>query len=368
MPSLSNAYAVILAGGRGERFWPLSRAARPKQFIDLFGGKPLLRIAIDRLEGLLPPERILVITSRDLVEASRAAAPALPAANVLGEPVGRDTAAACALATELVAVRAGAGTGSATLAILTADHLIGNETVFRQTLADAFALAAAAPRIVTIGISPTHPATGFGYIEAAEALPAPGATAFHRVERFVEKPDADTAAGYVAGGRHYWNAGMFVWSVATFRDALREFRPSLAEAMVRLAPAIGSPQWDTALEQTYAGLERISVDYAVMERARNIAMARGAFDWDDVGSWPAVAHHFAADPAGNVLVGAAEALDARGNLVLSGGKHLVALYGVEDLVVVHTPDATLVCPRNRAQELKNLVRAVGARPDGAQYL
>lgn len=366
MPHIPNAYAVIMAGGRGERFWPLSRIARPKQFIDLFGGKPLLQLAVERLEGLVPPERILIVTSRDLAAASREAAPGLPPENIVGEPCGRDTAAACALGTELVAARQGGD--PATLAILTADQLMQDVPVFQQTLRDAFAMAAASPCIVTIGIAPTHPATGFGYIEAAAKLDSGHATVFHKVERFVEKPDVATATAYLAGGRHFWNAGMFVWSVDTFRQSLRAFRPVLADAMSALAPSIGTPGFEGALEATYAGLERISVDYAVMEHARNIVMARGAFGWDDVGAWGAVANHFAADAAGNVVVGACESLDARGNLVLSDAKHLVALYGVEDLVVVHTPDATLVCPRARAQEIKDLVRKIGTRPDGPAFV
>ncbi len=361
-----NAYAVIMAGGRGERFWPMSRAARPKQFIDLFGGKPLLQIAVERLAGVVPPERILIVTSRDLAEASRRAAPSIPAGNIIGEPCGRDTAAACALGTELVAARQ--GEDSATLAILTADQLMDNVAVFQQTLRDSFALAAKSPSIVTIGISPAHPATGFGYIEAGGKLELDCPTSFHRVERFVEKPDAETAAAYVAGGRHFWNAGMFVWSVRTFREALHAFRPELAGAMDALANSIGTSGFEAALDRTYAGIERISVDYAVMEHARNILMARGTFGWDDVGSWDAVGNHFPADVAGNVRVGAVETLDARGNLVLSDPRHLVALYGVEDLVVVHTPGATLVCPRSKAQDIKELVRRIGARPDGPEYV
>jgi mannose-1-phosphate guanylyltransferase len=366
MPYAPNAYAVIMAGGRGERFWPMSRAARPKQFIDLFGGKALLQLAVERLEGLVPPERILIVTSRDLVTASREAAPSLPSGNVVGEPCARDTAAACALGTALVAARQGGD--SATLAILTADQLMEDLAVFRQTLRDAFALAAKEPMIVTIGITPTSPATGFGYIEADERLAFDGPTLFHKVRRFVEKPNAETAAAYVAGGKHFWNAGMFVWSVPTFRDALRRSRPALADAMDRVAPSIGTDDFDAALERTYASLDRISIDYAVMEHADNIAMARGTFGWDDVGSWTAIANHFPEDADGNVAVGTCELQDARGNIVLSDPRHLVAVYGANDLVVVHTPDATLVCPRDKVQNLKELVRRVGARADGAKYV
>ena len=360
----SNAYAVIMAGGRGERFWPLSRISRPKQFLDIFGGTPLLGIAVERLQGLIPPERILIITSADLVEASRAAAPTLPAENVIGEPFGRDTAAACALGTALVAARQGGD--SATVAILTADQLMEDLDVYRQTLRDAHALAAAEPVIVTIGITPTYAATGFGYVEVAEPLDFAAPTEFHKVARFVEKPDAETAAAYVVGGRHFWNAGMFIWSVSTFNAALQRSKPELAAAIEAVKPAIGTPAFAAALESAYNKIERISVDYAVMEHADNIAMARGKFGWDDVGSWTAIGSHFPADEADNVRLGATELMNARGNIVVSDADHLVAVYGADDLVVVHTGDATLVCPRDKVAEIKGLVARIGQRPDGAK--
>ena len=360
-------YAVIIAGGRGERFWPLGRAARPKQFVDLFGGRPLIRVAADRLDGVVPPDHLFVVTSRDLVAATREALPDLPPAQIVGEPVGRDTAAACALATELVAHAA--GSDSATLAILTADQIMADVPAFRRTLSDAFAVASASPVIATIGIEPTHPATGYGYIEAGEPIGTGTATAFHAVRRFVEKPDAETAARYLAGGRHLWNSGMFIWTVRTFRDALRRFQPALSEGFAALAPALAEDRLDAALETLYASLGRISVDYAVMEHADNIVMARGAFGWDDVGAWTALPNHFPADPDGNVRIGDTEVLDASGNILLSREEgHLVAVLGARDLVVVHTKDATLVCPKSEAARLKTLVQQIGRRPDGERYL
>ena len=364
---MQDNYAVIMAGGRGERFWPLSRASRPKQFVDLFGGKPLIRHAADRLEGVVPADHLFVVTSRDLVPATREALPDLPPEQIVGEPVGRDTAAACALATELVAHRA--GTPDAPLAILTADQLMGNLPVFRRTLSDAFRLVVESPVIATIGIVPTAPATGFGYIEAGDPLPFPGETRFHRVARFVEKPDAATAAAYLAGGRHFWNSGMFLWTARTFRDALRRHRPVLADGFSALAPSLGTPDFDAALERLYASLDRISVDYAVMEHADNIVMARGEFVWDDVGSLAALSAHFPADGDGNVAIGSCALRDAARDIVVSREDgHLVAVFGASDLIVVHTPDATLVCPRARSAELKALVGQIAAAPDGAGHL
>ncbi len=359
---MEHAYAVILAGGRGERFWPLSTAARPKQFISLFGGRPLLSLAVERLETVVSPEHTLVITSRDLVEATTEAAAGVPPDNIVGEPCGRDTAAACALACALVRRRDPQGV----VCILTADQLMADIETFRQTLRDSIRIATPGDRIVTIGIPPAAPATGFGYIEAGEALDTRTVTLFNRAVRFVEKPDLDTATRYVAGGRHFWNAGMFIWHVDAMRTALQRFAPgllALAEAVEQAAPA----ETDRVLDLHYPALPKISVDYAIMERADNIVMARGAFGWDDVGTWPAVAGHFAPDLDLNVVVGACETLDATGNVVVSENR-LTALIGVHDLVVVHSANATLICPRERAQEVKLLLQRIARRPDGARYL
>lgn len=219
----SHNYAVILAGGRGERFWPLSTTARPKQFISLFGGRPLIALALERLEGVVPPERTLIITAADLLEATADVARHLPPENMIGEPVPRDTAAACALACGLVAARDPEGV----VAILTADQLMADIETFRQTLRDSFTAAAQGNYIVTIGIPPAYPATGFGYIEAGELMDFRTATRFNRARRFVEKPDAQRASQYVADGNYCWNAGMFIWQVRTMQAAIAAHVPEL---------------------------------------------------------------------------------------------------------------------------------------------
>ncbi|MDD5705401.1 MAG: sugar phosphate nucleotidyltransferase [Kiritimatiellae bacterium] len=356
-------YAVILAGGKGERFWPLSTAARPKQFISLFGGRPLLTLALERLEGVVPLERTLIITSEDLIPATAEAARGLPAGNIVGEPCGRDTAAACALACGLVAARDPDGV----VAILTADHLMADIETFRQTLRDSFTAAADGRNIVTIGIPPAFPATGFGYIEAGEALDTRTVTRFSRARRFVEKPDLSTATRYVESGQYCWNGGMFIWHVKTMRAALERFVPELLALVDATSDGGTGEELGARLSPVYAGLPKISVDYAVMERADNIVMAWGSFGWDDVGTWPAVAGHFAPDADGNVTIGACETLDAGGNVVVSE-ERLTALIGVRDLVVVHSGNATLICPRDRAQEVKQLVQRLARRPDGGKYL
>jgi mannose-1-phosphate guanylyltransferase len=227
-------------------------------------------------------------------------------------------------------------------------------------------VAAREDAIVTIGIVPTFPSTGFGYIEAGEPLETGTATAFLRARRFVEKPDAATEARYVAEGRHFWNAGMFIWRAGVMRDALARHAPRLREFADKIEAApLGAV--DGILEAVYPTLPRISVDFAIMEKAERIIMARGAFGWDDVGTWAAVGNHLPADAAGNVIVGQCEAVEASDNVVISEGR-LTALLGVRDLVVVHAANATLVCARDRVQDVKKVVQRVSQRPDGARYV
>jgi mannose-1-phosphate guanylyltransferase len=238
---------------------------------------------------------------------------------------------------------------------------------FRQTLADAVQVAGCGDAIVTIGIQPTAPATGFGYIEAGGVVETRTVTRFHKAERFVEKPDAYTAARYVESGRYCWNSGMFIWRAGVMRAALAEHAPELAGLCDGIAAAASPEEVDAVMRRAYPSLRAISIDYAVMEHARNIVMARGAFGWDDVGSWPAVAGHFKADPAGNVVVGACEPMESAGNIVVSE-KRLTALIGVSGLVVVQSDNATLICPKERAEDVKKLLRRIAERPDGGKYV
>ena len=360
---MQHAYAVILAGGSGERFWPLSTKARPKQFISLFGGRPLLSLAIERLQGLIPAERIFVITADRLVPSTVEAARNVPRANIIGEPCKRDTAPAIAVACGLVRRCDPKGV----VCILTADQIMSDVETFRTTLSDSVQVAASDDVIVTIGIHPTYPATGFGYIEAGDALETRTVTLFHKAKRFVEKPDAYTAARYVESGHYYWNAGMFIWKTGTMQAALAAHAPDLAKVSDDVAKAASSEALDAVLQRTYPSLRAISIDYAVMEHAQNIVMARGAFGWDDVGSWPSLAGHFSADSDGNVVVGSCEQIESNSNIVVSENR-LTALIGVSGLVVVQSENATLICPKDRAEEVKKLLRRISERPEGDKYI
>lgn len=348
--NLQNAYAIIMAGGKGERFWPLSTSRRPKQLLALAGGKPLILQAVDRLAGVVPPERVLIVTNQALVGPIRELLGEGSPVGVLGEPVGRDTAAAIAAGAAWIQRR----DPQAVFCVMTADHIIGDLPVFRATLARGLELCADHDVLMTIGIGPTEPSSAYGYIETGEPWPDARGIQLFRAKRFVEKPDAETAKGYLATGRYVWNSGMFVWSLASIRKAFAEFQPVLAQKIDIWSACADDGAFQFALERDFPGLEKISIDYAVMEKAQNIIVCKGAFAWDDVGSWPALEAHLPKDGAGNATVGDVEALDSDHNIVVSEGR-LTALVGVRNLVVVQADGVTLVCEKPRAQELKALL-------------
>ncbi len=350
---MAGRFAVIMAGGKGERFWPLSTSKRPKQLLALVGDKPLIAQAVERLDGLVPPENVFVVTNADLVEATRQAAPLIPPENIVGEPVGRDTAAAVACGGALVKARDENGV----FAVLTADQVMGDLDVFSSTLKGGMDLAEQNDILVTIGIKPTHPATGFGYIESGEAFDTAEGVEFRKADRFVEKPDETTAAEYLSTGKFYWNSGMFIWSIPSLEKAFANHCGEMCRLMNELTGYAATGKIVEGMDATYPSLDKISIDYALMEKADNIIMACGTFAWDDVGSWPALESHFPQDEAGNTKIGSVESLDASGNIIMSEG-HLTAVIGVSDLVVVQAEGVTLVCPKDRAQDIKKMVIAL----------
>ena len=358
----SNRFVVIMAGGRGERFWPVSREKTPKQLIRLLGERSFLQEAVDRVRPLVPAENILVITNAAQAAEVRRQLPELPRHNVIAEPTGRDTCPAVALGAAVV----GARSTAAVMAVLPADHVIPEEAKFRQVLADAFALAERGQVIVTIGIPPTEPATGYGYIHAGEALPAPqGAkpskTTFAKVLRFVEKPPLEKAVEYLATGEYRWNAGMFVWSFVTVTNGLQAHQPEMFAACQRWfdAASKGPARLDKVLAADYPALRKISIDYALLEKAHNVVVADGAFAWDDLGAWPALGRHVRQDAEGNAAVADLVHVDAAHNIVYDGrtkGRTPVTLVGVKDSIIVLADDAVLVAAKDEAQKIKDLVR------------
>ncbi|MCX7591814.1 MAG: mannose-1-phosphate guanylyltransferase, partial [Kiritimatiellae bacterium] len=299
-----NSYAVILAGGKGERFWPLSTSQCPKQFMRIGGRQSLMALAVERVRPVFPPDRIIVVTGKSLVGMVQQELPDLPRGNIIGEPVGRDTAAACALATILVRKH----DPDAVMCILTADHVIGSLARFRKVLRACVRVAGSESVLVTIGIKPTAPSTGYGYIESGPVWKRLRGVEFRKVLRFVEKPDLKTARRFLSARNFAWNSGMFVWSVRTIWDALGQYCPSLANRMAGIESYVGSSRFESRLARVYKELDRISVDYAVLEKADNIVMAVGDFEWDDVGSWPSFAKYLPHDRWNNAVAGWCETI------------------------------------------------------------
>lgn len=339
-------YILIIAGGRGTRFWPLSRRSFPKQCLSPDGGPTLIQRTIARLLPIVPIEHVLVVTSSEMAAAIQEQLPELPPDNLLIEPVGRNTAPAIAWGAAEIGRRARGG--NPMVAVLPSDHLIEREDELRDLLLDCAEAARATNALVTVGLEAQHPETGFGYLEVGGELGRWGDRAFLRVERFVEKPDLDTALSFVAGGKHLWNAGMFVFGVEALRDALREHLPHtwvLLEQM-RHSPAL--------VPTLYPQLDAISFDHGVMERAHHVLTVRADLGWSDVGSWTALADMLPEHPLGRVAARRGVAIDASDNIVFAPGK-VVAMVGVRDLVVVDTRDALLICHRDEAQRLREVV-------------
>jgi mannose-1-phosphate guanylyltransferase len=363
--SNEDRFVVIMAGGKGERFWPLSRAKTPKQLITLLGKRSFLQQAVDRVLPLAPMRNILIITNAAQAPEVRRQLPKLPAENVIAEPCGRDTCAAVTLGAALVGARSATGV----MAVLPADHVIPDGIKFQQVLADAFSLAARERVIVTIGIKPTEPATGYGYIHVGEPLPRPEGvkalkTAFFKALRFVEKPNLEKAVEYVNSGQFRWNAGMFVWSFDTITEGLRNHQPEMFEVCQRWLKAAAKPaKLRQLLAREYPALHKISIDFALMEKAKNVVVADGAFDWDDLGSWTALARHLKPDAEGNCVVGDFTHVDASRNLIYDArtrNRTPIALVGVCDSILVQTDDAVLLAHKSQAQKIKELVAKLAA--------
>lgn len=337
----------------------MSRLARPKQLLPIVGEKAMLTQTVERLSGLVEPQDVFVITNAEQRDAVLEVCPDLDPAKVIGEPMGRDTAAAVGLAALLVRRE----NPEASFAMLPADAVIHDAGGLCATLETAFQAAEARPVLATIGITATFPATGYGYIQKGDKLDDYAGREVHNVKRFVEKPDLETAQSYLDSGDYFWNAGMFIWSAASITAELEKSTPALWAALQAIDAGLEAGQGlDPLLAEHYPKLEKISVDYAIIEKATNVVMIESGFDWDDVGEWPAVARHYPADEAGNVIRGSAEHADSKGNIVFSPDEgHLVAMLGVEDLIVVKTDDATLICHKDKAQHLKELVKTIGAK-------
>jgi mannose-1-phosphate guanylyltransferase len=353
-----NFYPVILAGGRGTRFWPLSRRKRAKQLLALDGKQTMIQQAFARLQPLAPAKRFWVITNEDLRPAILKQLPKLAKSQVLAEPVGRNTAPSIGLAAFLLLRE----NPNAVLGLFPSDHVIADEDQYRETLDRGIEIASSGPNIVVLGIKPNRAETGYGYIEAGSSFQGDAL----RVRRFTEKPNSEKAAEFLAAGNYFWNSGMFLWSAKTLAGALREHLPKTASVLEEIASAFGKAKFAAVFRKLYPKCENISVDYAVLEprsakgvHASNIFCLPADFGWNDLGSWTALHEHHTTrsnPPEGNLIAGLGMfLLNASGNYVYASGK-FVAAVGVKDLVVVETPDALLITTRQHAQDVGKIVK------------
>jgi mannose-1-phosphate guanylyltransferase len=356
-------HAVILAGGRGTRFWPRSRTRTPKQLLNIVGKQTMLEQTVARLRPLISPDHIWSVTNAEQTVALKKQLPAASRKRVLTEPTGRNTAAAIALAA--IHIRH-AAKGDALMAVLPSDQFIAEPEIYRRIVAAALNIAREPGRMVVLGIPPTRPETGYGYVERiGEALDSNGFPVF-AVRRFAEKPTLPVAQEYIASGNYHWNAGMFFWRVSTFLDNLQHHLPKTHAELEKLAAAIGTRAYEKKLRAIYPKLENISVDYAILERATQqsgppqVFVIPAEIGWSDIGSWAAVFELLTVQQGDNVFAGPGHVLDASGNLLYSPSKFIAAI-GVHNLVVVETPDALLICPRDRAQDVAKIVKHLEAQ-------
>lgn len=349
-------YAVIMAGGAGTRLWPMSTRARPKQLLTLIHGRSLLEIAVRRPAGVVDPSRVYICTGADHVDKIRQAMPEFSGDQILGEPCGRDTVNAIGFSAAVLA-RLDA---EASMAVLTADHLIEPGDIFERCLEVGFETVERYPEtLVTFGITPTHPATGYGYVHKGQALAA-GSQAL-RVQAFREKPDARTAEQYVSSGEYLWNSGMFVWKARTILEKIRQYAPETYSGVMEIARHWQKPDYQASLAAIYPSLPKVSIDYAVMEKCGDVAVIPMPVQWLDVGSWGSFAATLTADAAGNKSAGCQlAAVDSHGVLAVSEEDHLIAVMGMDNITIVHTPGATLICPTERAENIKQLVSKLQA--------
>jgi mannose-1-phosphate guanylyltransferase len=356
-------HAVILAGGRGTRFWPRSRTKTPKQLLTIIGKGTMLEQTVARLRPLVAADHIWTVTNAEQDAAVRKQLPAASGKRVLVEPVGRNTAAAIALAAFHIRR---AAKGDALMAVLPADHFIAQPREYREIVAAALNVAREPGRMVVLGIPPTRPDTGFGYIERLDATIGASGTPVYPVRRFTEKPPLESAKEYLASGNYHWNAGMFFWRISTFLAALQKHLPETYKILGALAATIGTAQYKTRLRKIYPKLENISVDYAILEKSTHPADAPQVFvipaevGWSDIGSWEAVYELLAKSVGENIIAGAGHSIDSSGNFISSPGKFVAAI-GLKDLVVVDTVDALLICPRDRAQDVSKIVKWLEAQ-------
>ncbi len=348
-------YIVIMAGGSGTRFWPRSRATLPKQMLNLFGKQTMLQLTYNRIKDIVNNNQILVITNKELKEGIIKQLPDIPVENIIAEPFGRNTAPCIALATAIIQKRDGE---NETMIVLPADHLIRETDKFKDCILAAAQYAPEQGCLITVGIKPTYPETGYGYIQKDKKISERLYRPIYKVKTFAEKPDAEIALRFIECGDFLWNSGMFIWTVSAINKAMEEFQPELAESFIKILSKIDSPKMDDAVYDVYSKIKSVSIDYGVMEMATKVCVIEADFNWNDVGSWEAVYNLSEKDHENNVIEAFKNvSLDSKNNYIFSS-KKIVATIGIEDLVVVDTDDALLICKKEESQKVKNLVEII----------
>ena len=346
-------FAVIMAGGKGARFWPRSREKMPKHLLDISSERTMIRETVDRIRPLVPAERTLIVTGKSHAAEAIRQLPEIPPENILIEPVGRNTAPCIGLAALHILRRV----PDAVMLVLPSDHRIGDEAAFLRIIQAAAGAASQGDSLVTIGIRPTGPETGYGYIEQGDPFPAGGADEIYRVRSIREKPPREQAERFLAQGGFSWNSGMFVWKASTIVEAIGQFLPDLEQGLLQIREALGTDREEAVVRAVYTGQRSVSIDYGVMEKAKDVLVIPGTFDWSDLGSWDALWEVSETDETGNAVRGEFIGVDAANSLIHSTGK-LVALVGVKDLLVVETNDALLICRRGRSQDVRKIVETL----------
>jgi len=345
--------AVIIAGGRGERFWPKSRIKTPKQLLPIASKKSMIYETVKRIRPLIKPEDILIIARKGLGTRIKKELPKIPVKNIISEPFGRDTAAAVGLGAILVESKE--------------PDVIGEPKKFLKTLRVAIKAARDTDNLVTMGIKPNRPETGYGYIELGLRFTVNGLRSVYKVRRFAEKPDRKEALKFMKSGKYLWNSGMFIWRTSIILEAMKKYMPRLYRGLLEIQEALGTLKERGVIERVYRKLDKVSIDYGIMEKAKNTLVVKADYLWDDVGNWQALERILPKDKEGNIIQGKISSLDTRDSIILSD-KGMVGTIGIKDLIVVLTEDATLICPKDRAQEVKELVHRIGKNSKLRKYI
>ncbi|MBN2635821.1 MAG: mannose-1-phosphate guanylyltransferase [Prolixibacteraceae bacterium] len=347
---MDNIFCLIMAGGAGTRFWPGSKIAKPKQYLTIVGEDSLLQSTIKRFSTFTPEERIFVVSGKDQANVLEEQTPMLPKENLIYEPVGKNTLPCIGLAA-MVAEKVNP---DGIMVVSPSDHLIENNELFKDTVLTAVKIASEREGIVTLGISPSYPATGYGYIKTAEEITGENEIRQFKVDRFVEKPDKDTASSYLEQGGFYWNSGLFIFKISVFLKAVEEFAPELYADLRKIQADLGHPSFNQTLDSIYRAINGISVDYGIMEHVKNIYLVEGNFNWNDLGSWESVYQVSSKNEDGNVISGEGIFVDSK-NSYIKTDNGLIAVVGLDDVIVVQDGNTTLVCKRDKAEDVKKII-------------